>query len=158
MKSPSSSGEFQRAKETVFRLLRFRMRSENEIRDKLKIKGISHSIIEKTVDYFKKIDIIDDRAFTRGWINSRLNKPYGIYRIRRECLLKGIDKELFEEELKKASSDYDELDPATSLAQKRLMKYEGIPIQKAKKRILDYLTRRGFSSRTIHKVLQQIKR
>ena len=48
-----SENELTRSKETVFRLFKYRPRSEKEIREKLEMKAFSQSIIEKTIEYFK---------------------------------------------------------------------------------------------------------
>ena len=72
------------AKNYIYRLLKIRFRSEREVRDKLRQKGFSEPTADEAVGYFKGIDLINDRLFAQKWIAWRLNKPFGIHRIRFE--------------------------------------------------------------------------
>jgi len=140
----------------VFRLLKFRIRSEKEIRNKLKAKRLADNIIDETVSYFKELDLIDDRRFAKEWISSRLLKPFGIKRIRHELEAKGIECDTLEEELKKAFQDNREEDIVFQLAKNQAGKYKGIEPLKAKQRIFGYLSRRGFNTDAIYKAIKQL--
>ena len=145
-----------KARESVYRLLKYRFRSEKEIADKLKIKGFDKATIDETIRYFKDLEIIDDRQFARGWISSRLNKPFGPKRIQHELDQKGIARHIIEEELHDAFDAYSEADVVLNLARKRTQKYKGIEPLKAKQRLFGYLSRRGFSTEAIYKAINQI--
>ena len=41
--------------------------------------------------------LLDDRAFTKSWINYRLARPFGFRRIIQELKAKGIDQEIIEQ-------------------------------------------------------------
>ena len=156
MVDSDEKNEFVKAKETVFRLLKFRPRSKKEIIDKLETKNISNESIQKVLQYFEKLEFIDDRQFAQGWIQSRLNKPYGIYRIRLELKRKGISKEISSTELNKATEIYDEVEKVTILVNKRLPKYDRLDTITKKRRLFGYLARRGFSSTSIQKVIREL--
>ncbi len=145
-----------KAKGVVSRLFRFRPRSEQEIRAKLTEKGFSGTIIAETVAYFKKIRLIDDTLFARGWIQSRLNKPFGIKRIRLELKAKGVDEETLNQEFGKAKENYSEPDAIFRLAAKRLKTYQSLEKAVAKRRLSGYLLRRGFSPGAVSKTLRGI--
>ncbi|MDP2654536.1 MAG: regulatory protein RecX [Candidatus Omnitrophota bacterium] len=145
-----------KARETVYRLLKIRLRSEKEIVSKLAAKGIPPDVIQTTVEYFKKARFLDDAVFTRAWINSRLNKPFGAQRIRFELRQKGVDEAIIRELL--AVSEEEELDSVLGLAQRRWKKYKGIDPQKAKRRLFEFLARRGFRPAVIQKALRQLTR
>ena len=91
---------FSEARNTVFRLLKFRLRSEKEIYGKLKAKNLPASVIKQTIEYFKALDLIDDCHFAQAWTSSRLKKPFGINRIRLELKENGIDQEIIDETIK----------------------------------------------------------
>lgn len=146
----------KKAKDTVFRILKIRSRSEKEIRDKLKQKGFTEPLIDQTIRYFTNLELINDRQFAKGWIASRLAKPYGSHRIRFELKNKGIDKEVLEEELIKATHQYPEEEIVLSLAQKRAKKYKDIDPIKVKQRLLNYLTHRGFNNEVIYKAINKL--
>ena len=145
-----------KAKEAIYRLLKFRLRSEKEIRDKLRAKGFADHIIEHSIEYFKNLELMDDRTFAREWITSRLARPFGKNRILYELKEKGIDPEILREELDCATRQYSESDIATALALRQSLKYKNIDRPKMKQRVYSYLLRRGFSSDTIYQALKTL--
>ena len=145
------------AKTSVFRYLKYRPRSVAEIVDKLRSKDFSEEIIQQAVSYFKRIGSINDEQFAIIWTRSRLNKPYGIRRIRVELKQKGITDNLITDAIANATQDYEELDTILELAQRRLRKYHHVNKETARRRLYAYLARRGFNSGTIVKVLNKIE-
>ncbi|MFA5088319.1 MAG: regulatory protein RecX [Candidatus Omnitrophota bacterium] len=158
MKSPACSSEEKKARDIVFRLLKIRPRSEAEIRERLRLKEVSDTLSEKTIEYFLKSDLLNDRRFTRMWIASRLAKPLGLRRISQELKRKGIAAELIQEEMKAISADYalSEESVVLSLAQRRFQKYKTVDRQKARRRICEYLARRGFNISAISKAVRDL--
>lgn len=144
------------AKKYIYRLLKIRFRSEKEARDKLREKGFSEPTVDEAVGYFKAIGLVDDRQFTRKWIASRLNKPFGIHRIRFELKEKGITPDLIKEELGQAMPEHSEMDVAARLAKHQALKHRDIPREKVKQRVYGYLLRRGFSPAIVMKAIQGI--
>jgi len=153
-KLPPESATLAKAKSTVERLLKFRPRSEFEIRSKLKEKGFGGEVIDQTVFYFQKLDVLNDTVFAKGWIRSRLNKPMGARRIKEELRLKGIDKEIIAAQLTEAKTNYDETEAVQKAAEKRLRSYRNLKTEQKKQRLFGYLARRGFSNESIYKVLK----
>ncbi|MFA5356951.1 MAG: regulatory protein RecX [Candidatus Omnitrophota bacterium] len=136
-------------------LLKFRLRSEKEVRDRLKKKKFDAETIEDTVSFLKEKAFIDDEQFARAWIRSRVKKPLGIRRLKVELRLKGIDKAIIDAGINELKSDYSEEDVVKSIAKNRLSRLKGIDQQKAKKRVYAYLLRRGFSPESIIEVLNK---
>ena len=153
--STETNVELSKAKATVFRLFKFRPRSEREIVEKLKSKKISAENINAAIEYFRKLDYIDDRRFAKAWTSSRLVRN-GINRIRFELRKKGISDEIIQETLGRIPEDYSELEAILPVATKRLRKYKNLEPIKTKRRLFEYLARRGFRQGTIHKALRQI--
>jgi regulatory protein len=143
------------AKAVVHRLFKFRIRSEHEIRAKLKEKGFPHEIIEQAVAFFTKCEMLNDTIFAKAWIGSRLNKPMGLRRIKQELKEKGIADEIIASELTAAKSDYDESEAVKEVIKRRLRMYQGLDPIKKKRRLEGYLLRRGFSTETIYKILKR---
>ena len=150
------SEEFSKAKSTAFRLLKIRSRSEHEIKERLKRKTISPEIVERTVLYLKNQRLLDDQKFARDWINARLTKSYGLRRIAFELKEKGINSELINEELSCAREDYNEENIVRELAKRCKEKYKNTDKTKRKRRIFEYLARRGFSLEAIAKALEHL--
>ena len=134
-----------KAREYAFLLLKFRLRSENELYQRLKQKKFSEEIILDTLKFLKEKKFLDDSLFAKGWINSRIKKPYGLRRIVQELKLKGIDKGIIEEELGEVKKNYSEEEIVQNIIEDRLGKLKNIEPQTARKRVYGYLVRRGFS-------------
>ena len=156
MELPETTKELQRARQIVFRLLKIRNRSEKEISDRLKLKRFDDAIIDKTLQYFKDAQFIDDRQFARWWITSRLTKPFGFKRIQFELRNKGISNEILKEELSEISSRVSEVQLVESLVKKRLARFKEMDPLTQKRRLFDYLARRGFSLESINKVIKNL--
>ncbi|HRZ40658.1 MAG TPA: regulatory protein RecX [Candidatus Omnitrophota bacterium] len=154
--SPESQQLFKKAKEVVFRSLKYRPRSVFELQKKLREKGFPDPVIEETIRYFKTSGLIDDRQFSIGWTRSRLGKPLGLRRIKQELKHKGIDTELIDHAVETATDLYNEADAVRSIILKRKNKYRGLDRQTVRRRLFGYLSRRGFQTQTIIKELNQV--
>lgn len=146
----------QKAKDYAFLLLKFRLRSEREIYERLRKKKFDERIIKETLTFLKEKDFIDDNCFAKTWIESRIKKPLGLRRLKAELKTKGIDKEIIDRQIDQIKKDYSEQDIVTKIAQKRLQKLKGIEPQKAKRRTQDYLLRRGFSPDVVIDIINQL--
>ena len=122
---------FEQAKGYIFLLLKIRFRSERKSVISRARRGFSEPTVDEAVGYFKAIGLVDDRQFTRKWIASRLNKPFGIHRIRFELKEKGITPELMKEELEQAMTDYSEADVVANLAKRQTVKISQYPSGKS---------------------------
>ena len=147
----------QKARGYAFLLLKFRQRSENEIRQRLKKKKFNSEIIESTVSFLKDKGFIDDNYFAKTWIESRIKKPLGIRRLKAELSIKGINKEIIDTQINEIQKSYAEEDIVGGIARGRLNKLKGIDPQKAKQRVYAYLLRRGFSPQVVIGCLNQIQ-
>lgn len=156
VRSQLSLNSVEKARAYAFLLLKFRLRSEAELLGRLKQKGFSESVAQDTVDFLKDKEFIDDRLFAKGWVASRLKRPFGIRRIRQELLGKGLDKQVIEDSLEQAKKDYSESRIVSQLAQQRFSKLTGIEPQKAKARVYGYLLRRGFSPDVVSETIKQL--
>lgn len=145
----------EKARRYAFLLLKFRLRSADEIRQRLKKKKFTPQVIEETLSFLKDKAFIDDEHFARAWIESRIKRPLGIRRLKQELQLKGIGQEIIESQIHEIKKDYSEEDVVTRIIQERLEKVKGSDPQKAKRRIYAYLLRRGFSPNIILEAMHQ---
>lgn len=149
------SKELKDAKQAVYRSLKYRPRSESELRKKLREKSFRAPVIEQALEYFKMTGLVNDRQFSLGWVRSRLNKPMGPQRIKQELKHKGVDDDLICSALKEAADQYEESDAVRTLINKRKNKYIGLDKFTVRRRLFGYLSRRGFQTETIIKELKQ---
>ena len=144
-----NKSEPERAREYSFLLLKYRLRSVNELKGRLKAKGFSAEVVRDTADFLKERRFLDDRQFCRAWISSRLKRPWGFRRIRQELRFKGVDKEIVEEQARELSKGYAEAEIIKEIAEKRLNNLKGLEPVKARERVYSYLIRRGFTPETV---------
>ncbi|MCX5709134.1 MAG: regulatory protein RecX [Candidatus Omnitrophica bacterium] len=137
--------EQESAREYAFLLLKYRLRSVEELRDRLKNKKFSETAIKNTIDFLKEKRFLDDAQFSRAWISSRLKRPYGLRRIKQELRLKGVDKEIVERQAGDLSCDYSEPDIVEEIVTRKADNLKGLEPVKARQRLYSYLIRRGFT-------------
>ncbi len=148
--------EFARAKTAAFRYLKIRERSVYELREKLERKKIEQKIVSQVIDYLLDKKFLDDRSFTKNWIRYRQARPFGPQRISLELKQKGIDKDIIAEEISLAFELLDQSDVVLEMAQRRAVRYQKDEPFKRKKKVFDFLARRGFSLELIKKAIAKI--
>lgn len=145
--------ELSKAINYSLKLLTFRQRSEEELIRSLRRKGFDEFYIEKTIEYCKNNNYINDIEFTRSFINDKVNlSNYGSERIKYELLNKGISKDIIDREL-----DIDEeyqYNNAMKLAEKKLKSYEGQEYSAIYRKLGGYLHRKGYPYDIVSKVLR----
>lgn len=143
-----------KAKNKALKFLSYRQRSEKEVVDKLKKEGFSQEIIDKTVEFLKGYNLIDDLNFAKNFVmdKSNINK-YGPERIKYELYMKGIPESI----INKALEDYDdEYSVALELARKKINSYKNDNKSAIYRKLGGFLQRRGFSYECILKVLREL--
>lgn len=151
--------EKAKAKDRAFHLLSFRARSCREVRDRLKEKGYDPRVVEEVIADLQRLSLLNDDEFARSWIRDRLQtKPMGRRRLRQELQKKGIDPELIEQAIEDGFRDVDEVELAVSLLRQREARYRGLNEGKARRRMADFLARRGFSWEVITAAMERVKK
>jgi regulatory protein len=146
----------EKARAYAFLLLKYRLRSENELKTRLRQKGFSPELAESTASFLKDRKFIDDRVFARGWVSSRLKRPWGKRKIQLELMQKGVAAEIIQEALAWAGQDYSESQTVSKLAKQRFSKLQSIDPLKAKMRVYGYLMRRGFSPDLVQDAIRKL--
>lgn len=146
-----------KARAYAFLLLKYRQRSEQEIRERLSRKKFPEETIKETIVFLKEKKFIDDSLFARAWISERLQKAFGPRRLAQELKLKGIEKQVIENNLREIKERYNESEIARELAVGRFNRLKNLDSQTAKRRVYGYLLRRGFSPEIVIDVLNQFK-
>jgi len=158
------SHSYLKALSYAYRLFKYRPRSRKELQERLKLQGYNTAIIDRVIHEFEQQGLIDDKCFARLWALTRIQgKPSSLTNIKGELLLKGIDSQIIDDTLGQLKKDFNEYEIAKSLATKKLRSHTNL-YKKAKdkvgvgrkKRLFDYLKRRGFSFDVIYKVLDEI--
>ena len=152
----SINEEKKRAKDRALNFLSYRDRSEKEIRTKLKDVGYQEDIIDWVIGELQRLKFLDDQRFAQSYAQTQMiTRPMGEYFLKRELKQKGLDADLIEQTVEKVYEEKDQLSIALELAQQRKKRYSDIDEMKAKKRMSDFLLRRGFSWDVVSEVLEQ---
>lgn len=146
----------QKAQAYAFLLLKFRLRSEHEIRERLKRKKFEPKVIERTLNFLKKRGFINDEIFAKAWVDARIKRPLGLRRLRQELKIKGIGEDIINQRLNETKKNYSEQKIVSGLAKERFKKLKGVEYNKARQRIFSYLIRRGFSVDNIIDAVKEI--
>ncbi len=149
---------YQKAYSYSLRLLNYRAQSIKGLTDKLKLKKYPQDIIDRIVSEFKKSGYLDDRNFARAWVEDRMNfNPKAPRVLRIELKQKGISDNIIENTLSDINKRYNFTQIAYGLAKNRFKVLRSVhDAKKKKKRIFDYLIRRGFKFSTIYEVLNKV--
>jgi regulatory protein len=142
--------EIQKAENYLIKILSYRPRTVLEVERKLKMKGFSEEVIKDVVEKAKNLGYLNDSRFVEEWIRYRKNKKFGNLRIKEELINLGISRETIEENLKE---DDDFLTCVSLLKQKAKNLRNNF---NQKRKIFNFLKRRGFSTELIKKAFKEI--
>ena len=145
-----------RCRAAALGFLKIRPRSVKELEAKLKDKEFSSGEIAEVLEYLTQLRLLDDRAFTVGWIRYRLARPFGFQRIVRELKEKGIAEGIITEVIAQFKEENPEEVTAQALAKHKAERLAAIDPVKRKKRVLDFLLRRGFSMDVVYKAIKKV--
>ena len=145
--------ERTRAREKALALLAYRARSIEEMSQRLKEKQYSERTIQRIIDDFVRVGLLDDEKFASAFAQTKMvQKPIGKRLLRQELLSRGIQKDIIEETIHELYSGRSEKEWATELIRRRL-KNKTTADQRLRKRLTDLLLRRGFDWNVIGDVL-----
>ena len=137
--------EKKKAQDKAIRLLAVRARSKKEISDRLKQSHFSNATVSSILDDLEEKKFINDSEFAILFARNRVQtKPTGKFLLRRELNQKGLSESDIEKGIMAAYSEAKEHDLAFKAASKKkkaLKQDDNI----VKKKVTDYLKRRGFS-------------
>lgn len=149
--------DLERAKAVAVKYLSYRDRSRHEVREYLSKKAFSPAVVRQTLDFLKGLGYVDDGRFAQNWGQSRVHGGrIGRLRLEREFLAKGLAPKLVEETLRDLYADVDESRLARVCAQKKLAGMKGLDTNKQRRRMAQFLERKGFSADMIYNILEQL--
>lgn len=145
------------ARAQALRLLKFRPRTEAELRDRLIRKGCRAEEIEAVLAEFRRNGWVDDAKFARLFVAQKaLSKPLGRRMLLSKLQEKGIAPELAQAAVS-ADGGPDEFETARRLATQRVERMKDLDRAAVDRRLFGFLSRRGFSSGVIYKVIRELR-
>jgi len=148
-KIKSSEAETQ-AKNNAINYLSYRQRSSKEIIDHLIKKGFTRACAQDVTRELQSVHLVNDLEFARAFVRDRLKrKPTGQALLRMQLLAKGMTSVMAEMVLAELISPQSQQASALQAAKRKLQLTQNSKLhldeEKRKKRLLDFLLRRGFS-------------
>ena len=137
----------------ALRLLSYRPRSETELRQRLARRGAPADLVDGAISRLRELGLVDDAAFARTWVDGRSRlSPRSKRLLRRELQAKGIDSEAAREALE----PLDDEDTALRAAERRADAMRGLPYPEFRRRLGDFLRRRGFDPATVRRTAERL--
>ncbi|MGQ0548273.1 MAG: regulatory protein RecX [Armatimonadota bacterium] len=142
----------------ALRLLQRRLRSRAELETGLRRRGVSKVVSIGIIDDLAREGWIDDARFARAWVRDRLAlRPSGRRRLRVELLSRGVPPQTADDAIASMLTAEGEEDLALVQARARFRRVQRLPPQVARRRLVGWLRRRGFSQAAIARVLRTVQ-
>jgi regulatory protein len=143
----------ERAYQQAMLFLSYRDRSESEIRQNLRKHDIPEPVIEQTLERLKQDGLANDHQFARVWVENRSAfRP----RSRRLMAMELRRKGLADEAISAATENVDDEALAYEAAQKKVARLKSLEWSEFRKKLSDFLGRRGFSYSVVAPVVTRI--
>jgi regulatory protein len=116
-------------------------------------RAVPQEVIDRVLDRFTDVGLIDDAAFAAAWVDSR-HHGRGLARraLAAELRRKGVDEEVAADALSAVTSD-DEEAAAEQLVRRRLASMSGLPRDVRTRRLVAMLGRKGFGASMAFRVV-----
>lgn len=138
---------------TAYRYLGYRPRSAAEMRERLQHRNFEDSQIEIVINKLKEQNLLDDTAFAQFWKENRESfRPTSQRLIRLELKKKGVADETIDEVV----SQMDDTDSAYRAAISKAKRMSHQEYETFRRRLGDYLKRRGFGYSAINQTIKKV--
>ena len=153
VKELSAADKYRRCLNAAISFISYKPRSEYEVRQRLLQRRFENGYIEKVIDSMKEQGFIDDTSFARLWTENRQDcSPRSRWLTGMELRRKGIDNDL----IARAVSDVDDNDSAYRAAVNKARRITPDDYQLFRRRLGDFLKRRGFTYDIINVTIQKV--
>jgi regulatory protein len=143
----------ERAFQQAMLFLSYRARSESEIRKNLRKHEIPEGVIEQTLERLRQDGLANDNQFASAWVENRIVfRPRSRRMMAMELKQKGLD----EEAIRTAIENVDDEAAAYEAAQKKVPRFKTLEWNDFRRKLSEFLARRGFSYGTIAPVVTRI--
>ena len=133
--------------------LSYRARSESEIRTNLRKQEIPEDVIEQTIERLRQDGLANDGQFAKAWIENRSTfRPRSRRMLAMELRQKGLD----DETASIALENIDDEALAYEAASKKIKRFRELAWKEYRKKLAEFLARRGFSYSVISPVVTRL--
>jgi regulatory protein len=143
----------ERSYQQAMLFLSYRARSEAEIRRNLRKHDIPEDVIDHTLGRLRESRLADDNQFARAWVENRnVFRPRGKRVLAMELRQKGLS----DEDARSALAGLDEGSLAYEAGLKKARRFEALEWSEFRRKLSDFLARRGFPYSIIAPVVARI--
>jgi regulatory protein len=144
---------YQRCLNAAIRYLGYRPRSETEIKQRLKRHGYDSDCTEKALTRLKEQGLVDDTAFARFWKDNRESfSPRSRRLTRLELRHKGLSNDIIEQ----VTGEINDSESAYRAALNKARRLTPIDYRDFRRRLGEYLGRRGFGYDVINDTVARV--
>ena len=139
--------------ESALKKLETRSHSKAELIRKLteKFPGDWGTILT-VIEEMERVQLLNDRRYTEEYVNHLIQKPIGRFKIMMEAKKRGLDPEAVEQALLDAGWNETEAAKEAVSDKERVLSAESDE-RKKKQKLVNFLKNRGFTDRTIFRVV-----
>ena len=149
----SGSDRRQRCLNAAYRYLNYRPRSESEVRERLQRRGFDGDCTEAVMAKLREQGLVDDVAFARFWKENRESfSPRSQRLTRLELKRKGVVSDVID----RVVDAVDDGDSAYRAALDRVRRLPLSDYQSFRRRLGEYLKRRGFGYEVINHTVDRV--
>lgn len=143
---------------TLLRLLAASPKSGQELRKKLEAKGFPEDVVEQALGELREQGVLDDAKYAKDLMTRlTLGKASGRRKIAFELKRHGISKKISDGLLETLSNE-DEAERALDQARVKWAGWSLVDPQKRKKRLYDFLIRKGYDFQIAQDILQKLSK
>ena len=147
------SDRFYHCLNTASRYLRYRLRSESELRERLGQRGFDADTLEAVISRLKELGLVDDIAFAEFWKDDRESfSPRSRQLTGLELKRRGIANDIIEQVVN--TTDDDDSAYRAALSKARRLPRSDEP--GFRRRLSEFLRRRGFSLTVINHTVERV--
>ncbi len=145
--------EVEQAYERALKLLATRPRSEAEIRRRLREHEVAEPVVEDVLVRLRRAGLADDGAFASFWVENRAEfRP----RSKRALLAELKRKGVVGDALQAALAGVNDSEAAYQVAAQRARRLRTLPRPEFRRKLGEFLARRGFDYETIEPILERV--
>lgn len=143
----------EKAYQQAMLFLGYRARSEAEVRKNLEKHEIPSEVIETTIERLREERLLNDGEFAQNWVANRSEfRPRSKRALTFELKRKGLD----ESAIRSATEAVDENALAYAAAEKRIRRLEHLEWNEFRKKLSEFLARRGFAYEVIAPTVKKL--
>lgn len=149
LKDFKQEAEFSKVYERALNYVSIRPRSEYEVTDYMRRKGYDTAVAESVLAKLRELELVDDAAFARSWVQWRQSvSPRSRRKLCAELQQKGISGDLIDEVLEGITEE-EQIEALRSVIARKRHRYD------SRQKFMAYLSRQGFSYEAIKKALEE---